>query len=371
MASTTIMTKVLFITHYLRPNGTENFIMNVYRHIDPTKFHIDFLLYTNEETCHTREVRQNGSIIYVVPGRKESISGYYLGLKDFFKQHRGEYGAIHFCGGSLTSIAPLFFAWKYDVPVRIAHSHSSFTFGLHNKLLHYLNRIFIHKICTHYLACSDVAGEWFFGKHPFEIVKNGIDVEDFRFSETVRDEEREKLNLTPDNLVIGHVGRFSSEKNHEYLIDIFNEVRQINDKSILLLAGSGDLLEKTKKKVEHLGLSSFVQFLGQRHDVNKLMQAMDCFVMPSTFEGLPFVLVEAQCAGLPCYVSDKISHDSALLSTTKFLPLTAHAKEWAKEICSQIRTENRHHGANEITRQGYSIYDITNKLQNIYNSEIK
>ena len=364
------MTKVLFITHYLRPNGTENFIMNVYRHIDPTKFHIDFLLYTNEETCHTREVRQNGSIIYVVPGRKESLSGYYLGLKDFFKQHRGEYGAIHFCGGSLTSIAPLFFAWKHDVPVRIAHSHSSFTFGLHNKLLHYLNRIFIHKICTHYLACSDVAGEWFFGKHPFEIVKNGIDVEDFRFSETVRDEEREKLNLTPDNLVIGHVGRFSSEKNHEYLIDIFNEVRQINDKSILLLAGSGDLLEKTKKKVEHLGLSSFVQFLGQRHDVNKLMQAMDCFVMPSTFEGLPFVLVEAQCAGLPCYVSDKISHDSALLSTTKFLPLTAHAKEWAKEICSQIRTANRHHGANEITRQGYSIYDITNKLQNIYNSEI-
>ena len=370
MASTTIMTKVLFITHYLRPNGTENFIMNVYRHIDPTKFHIDFLLYTNEETCHTREVRQNGSIIYVVPGRKESLSGYYLGLKDFFKQHRGEYGAIHFCGGSLTSIAPLFFAWKYDVPVRIAHSHSSFTFGLHNKLLHYLNRIFIHKICTHYLACSDVAGEWFFGKHPFEIVKNGIDVEDFRYNEAFRNEEQEKLNLPPENLIIGHVGRFSSEKNHEYLIDIFNEVRQINDKSILLLAGSGDLLEKTKKKVEHLGLSSFVQFLGQRHDVNKLMQAMDCFVMPSTFEGLPFVLVEAQCAGLPCYVSDKISHDSALLSTTKFLPLTAHAKEWAKEICSQIRTENRHHGANEITRQGYSIYDITNKLQNIYNSEI-
>ena len=370
MASTTIMTKVLFITHYLRPNGTENFIMNVYRHIDPTKFHIDFLLYTNEETCHTREVRQNGSIIYVVPGRKESLSGYYLGLKDFFKQHRGEYGAIHFCGGSLTSIAPLFFAWKYDVPLRIAHSHSSFTFGLHNKLLHYLNRIFIHKICTHYLACSDVAGEWFFGKHPFEIVKNGIDVEDFRYNEAFRNEEREKLNLPPENLVIGHVGRFSSEKNHEYLINIFNEVRQINDKSILLLAGSGDLLEKTKKKVEHLGLSSYVQFLGQRHDVNKLMQAMDCFVMPSTFEGLPFVLVEAQCAGLPCYVSDKISHDSALLTTTKFLPLTAHAKEWAKEICSQIRTENRHHGANEITRQGYSIYDITNKLQNIYNSEI-
>ena len=248
MASTTIMTKVLFITHYLRPNGTENFIMNVYRHIDPTKFHIDFLLYTNEETCHTREVRQNGSIIYVVPGRKESLSGYYLGLKDFFKQHRGEYGAIHFCGGSLTSIAPLFFAWKYDVPVRIAHSHSSFTFGLHNKLLHYLNRIFIHKICTHYLACSDVAGEWFFGKHPFEIVKNGIDVEDFRYNEAFRNEEREKLNLPPENLVIGHVGRFSSEKNHEYLINIFNEVRQINDKSILLLAGSGDLLEKTKRR---------------------------------------------------------------------------------------------------------------------------
>ena len=148
------MTKVLFITHFLRPNGTENFIMNVFRHIDSSKFHIDFLLYTNEETCHTKEAREKGSIIYVVPGRKESIPGYYLGLKDFFKQHRGEYDAIHFCGGSLTSLAPLFFAWKYDVPVRIAHSHSSFTFGLHNKILHYLNRIFIHKICISYSITS-------------------------------------------------------------------------------------------------------------------------------------------------------------------------------------------------------------------------
>lgn len=364
------MIKVLFITHYLRPNGTENFIMNVYRHIDTTKFHIDFLLYTNEETCHTKEVRQKGSTIFVVPGRKESFSGYYCGLNEFFRQHRGEYEAIHFCGGSLTSIAPLFFAWKYDVPVRIAHSHSSFTFGLHNKVLHYLNRIITHKICTHNLACSDVAGKWFFGNHPFDIVKNGIDVEAFRFNETLRNEERQKLNLTPDNLVIGHVGRFSSEKNHEYLIDIFNEVRQINGKAILVLVGSGDLLERTKKKVEHLGLSPFVHFLGQRNDVNRLMPAMDCFVMPSTFEGLPFVLVEAQCAGLPCLVSDKISHDSALLDTTKFLPLTASAKEWAQAICSQARTDDRHYGASEITRQGYSIYDIINKLQNIYKTRI-
>jgi glycosyltransferase involved in cell wall biosynthesis len=166
------------------------------------------------------------------------------------------------------------------------------------------------------------------------------------------------------------VGRFSSEKNHEYLIDIFNEVRQINGKAILVLVGSGDLLERTKKKVEHLGLSPFVHFLGQRNDVNRLMPAMDCFVMPSTFEGLPFVLVEAQCAGLPCLVSDKISHDSALLDTTKFLPLTVSAKEWALEICSQARTDDRHYGASEITRQGYSIYDIINKLQNIYKTRI-
>ena len=362
------MTKVLFITHFLRPNGTENFIMNVFRHIDSSKFHIDFLLYTNEETCHTKEAREKGSIIYVVPGRKESISGYYLGLKDFFKQHRGEYDAIHFCGGSLTSIAPLFFAWKYDVPVRIAHSHSSFTFGLHNKILHYLNRIFIHKICTHYLACSDVAGKWFFGKHPFDIVKNGIDVEDFRFSEAIRNEERQKLNITHDNLVIGHAGRFSSEKNHEYLIDIFNEVRQFSDKSILLLAGSGDLLEKTKKKVEHLRLSPYVHFLGQRHDVNRLMQAMDCFVMPSTFEGLPFVLVEAQCAGLPCYVSDNVSKSSALLPSTKFFSLTTPAKLWAQEICSVGIVTNRHHGAEEIISQGYSINGIIDSLQTIYTS---
>lgn len=365
------MIKILFITHYLRPNGTENFIMNVFRHIDRKRFHIDFLLYTNEETCHTKEAKQKGSIIHVVPGRKESFTGYYLGLKEFFKDHRGEYEAVHFCGGSLTSIVPLFYAWRYEVPVRIVHSHSSFTFGFHNKALHYLNRSLIHKICTHLLACSDVAGKWFFGKHPFDIVKNGIDVETFRFNEVFRNEERQKLNLAPDNLVIGHVGRFSSEKNHEFLIDVFHEVRLVNDKAILLMVGSGDLLERTKKKAEHLGLSPYVHFLGQRQDVNRLMQAIDCFVMPSTFEGLPFVLVEAQCAGLPCYVSENVSRASALLPTTKFLSINLSPKVWADEICSGKILANRHKGAEEITSQGYSIRDIIDKLQTIYSSNRK
>ena len=363
------MIKILFITHFLRPNGTENFIMNVYRHIDTTKFHIDFLLYTDEETCHTKEAREKGSVIYVVPGRKESFTGYYLGLEEFFKDHRGEYEAVHFCGGSLTSIAPLFYAWRYKVPVRVVHSHSSFTFGIHNKVMHYLNRPLIHKICTHLLACSDVAGKWFFGNRPFDIVKNGIDVEAFRFNEVFRNEERQKLNLAPDNLVIGHVGRFSSEKNHDFLIDIFQEVRKSNDKSILLLAGSGDLLEKTKKKAEHLGLSPYVHFLGQRHDVNRLMQAMDCFVMPSTFEGLPFVLIEAQCAGLPCYVSDKVSKASALLPTTKFLSISSPAVIWAQNICADGTHGARDNAAEVITSKGYSIHDIVKTIETIYSSK--
>lgn len=362
------MTNILFITQYLRPNGTEKFMMNVFHNIDKTRFNIDFLLFTEEETIYTQEVRDNGGKIHILPNRKETPKKYYQELNLFFYKHKDEYQAVHFCGGSLTSIAPLYFAWKYKIPVRIAHSHSSYAHGLHNKILHCINRLGIYKIATHHLACSDLAAKWFFGKGPSKVVNNGIDVESFRYNENVRNEMRKTQGINQDAFVIGHVGRFSSEKNHTFLIDVFQEIHKTNNKAILILVGIGELLEEIKNKVNRLGLSQNVLFLGLRQDVNRLMQAMDCFVMPSTFEGLPFVLVEAQCAGLPCYVSDNVSKKSALLPSTKFFSLTTPAKLWAQEISAIGLVANRACGAEEIISQGYSISGIIDSLQTIYTS---
>lgn len=362
------MTHILFISQYLRPNGTEKFMMNVFQNIDKSHFKADFLTFANEETIYTQEVKTNGGKIFILPNRKESPWRYYTELDRFFKIHKNEYQVVHFCGGSLTSIAPLYFAWKHNIPVRIAHSHNSQTNDLHNKILHRINRLGIYKIATHHLACSDVAAKWFFGQGPSKVINNGIDVEAFRYKETIRKELRETLSIKLDAFVIGHVGRFCSEKNHTYLIDIFQQIHQTNNKAVLMLVGVGELMEEIKNQVNTLGLSPNVLFLGLRQDVGRLMQAMDCFVMPSTFEGLPFVLVEAQCAGLPCYVSENVSKSSALLPSTKFLPLTIPAKDWAKEICSVGPSRNRASGAEKIISQGYSLSGIIDSLQTIYTS---
>lgn len=363
------MTNILFISHYLRVNGTENFMMNVFRHLDKSLFHIDFLLFSNEDTVYTKEVKEHGSRVFHVPSRKESPIGWYTSLNKFFKTHKGTYHAIHFCGGSLTSVAPMYYAWKYGIPVRIVHSHSTSAFGLHNVIMHRIKRRFIRKICTHYLACSTEAADWFYAGAPSTIIKNGIDVDLFRYSDTNRKKTRETLNISQDAFVLGHVGRFTAEKNHTFIIDVFKKLHSINRNSHLLLIGEGDLLETSKEKVEALGLTTFVHFLGQRSDVNDMMQAMDCFIMPSTFEGLPFVLIEAQCSGLPCCISENVSQESGLLPSTKFLALSTSIDTWVNSILELPAHSDRRQGASIIAEKGYSINDSIKTLENIYTSQ--
>lgn len=362
------MKRILFISQYLNRSGTEAFMMSVYHGVDKKRFAVDFLLYSNQETDYSREVKANGNRVYQITCRRKSIIAWHRELNNFFKEHAGEYNAIHFCGNSLTSIAPLYYAYKYKVPIRIIHAHSASALGLHNKILHILKRNYARSISTHHLACSIKASQWFFGNAKTDIIKNGIDTQLYAYNATTRQEIRNRLCIAKQDVVIGHVGNFRPEKNHSFILDIYSKYHEINPESKLMLVGIGSLMDETRIKAKALGIMDSVIFLGERKDVAELMQTMDLFLMPSTFEGLPFVLVEAQCAGLPCIISDVISKDVCITDNVFYRSLQENPGTWAKKIEQTLSDFTRKDTSCIIAKAGYSVKDTIKHLEEIYDS---
>lgn len=357
--------RILFISHYFQRNGTESFMMNVYRGIDQERFAVDFLLFDREETDYTKEVIESGGKIWYVTSRRENCFRWLKDVFAFFRQHHNEYSAIHWCGNSLTAIAPLVAAWMYRVPIRIVHGHNSSADGWHNRMLHTLHRAVTSAVTTHHLACSSAAAQWFFGRRKTEIIANGIDTEQFDFAPQIRTEMREQLGLSSDTVVWGHVGRFVNEKNHAFLVELFARYHSIHPKSALLLIGKGILMETIKEQIQSIGLQDSIIMLGEQQQVSRYMQAMDLFVMPSLFEGLPFVLVEAQCSGLPCLISDNINSDSILTPNVGVVSLTTPLSRWCEEaerLTHMVRVSER----KTLIQKGYSIRNTIQYLEQIY-----
>lgn len=362
--------RILLISQHLNRAGTEAFMMSVFRGIDHSRFQVDFLIYNKLETDYSREVEAAGNKVWRVTSRRESPLKWYKELNRFFKEHAGEYAAIHYCGNGLTTIAPLVFAYCYGVPIRIVHSHNSSSSGFHNRLLHILQRGIAKRLTTHHFACSSEAAKWFFGRSPSVIIRNGIDTRLFDYNPQSRDETRQQLNISPSATVMIHVGRFTPEKNHTFLLDVFAAFLEQRQDALLVLVGNGPLMEQTVCKSKELGISNRVVFLGERKDVPCLLQAADCFLMPSTFEGQPFVLIEAQCSGLPCIVSDVVNDDICLTANVTRLSLKTSAKEWSARIATICDSYVRRSCREEIERQGYSIRETVNYLEKVYDGAI-
>lgn len=364
------MKKILFISQYLNRAGTEAFMMSVFRGVDHACFHVDFLLYSKQDTDYTREVEAAGSKVYRVPSRKESYWKWQRALDQFFKEHSGEYDAVHFCGNSLTTIAPLWYAYKYCVPIRICHAHNSSCRGLHNKVLHLMKRGLAKRICTHYMACSTLAAKWFFGDAEAQIVANGIPVEQYRYNEAIRRKKRQELGIAPEERVVGHVGRFVMEKNHEFMLEVFAQCMRMTSPTSLLLVGTGPLMQKVRQKADELGVTDHVRFLGERSDVPELLQAMDVFFMPSLFEGLPYVLIEAQGAGLPCVISDVINKDIVLTPSVYYASLEETKESWAEKLVEVLKKKkDRPDSTAWLAKAGYSVSDTLRQLEQIYASK--
>jgi glycosyltransferase involved in cell wall biosynthesis len=260
------------------------------------------------------------------------------------------------------------------IPMRIIHSHNNSNEDVGISLVivirrfgKFLNKFLLKLSATNYWACSKLAGEWMFGKHPFDIIHNAIDTKKFIYNKELRSIVREKLNLH-DEFIIGNVARFSYQKNHEFLIDIFNEIVKRKANSILLLVGDNaadhTYLDMTIAKIKQLHLEKKVIFLGMRKDVNRLYQAMDVFILPSHFEGLPIVGLEAQAAGLRCYFSDTITKELEITNLANYLPL-GNAMIWAEKILKEP-VYKRCNMEQEIIDRGYDITSEVKKIEDFF-----
>ena len=356
--------RILHVVTQMNRGGLETMLMNYDRNIDHSMVQFDFLEHRDAVTDYDREILALGGGIHRLPRLNPFNPLYLRALDRFFREHP-EYRIVHSHVDCMAGI-PLEYAKKNGVPVRIAHAHNSNqpkNFKYPIKLIYKRK---IPKYATHLFACGEDAGRWMFGGQPFSILNNAIDSERFVFSSALRDEKRAELGLDEKTILLGHVGRFSTQKNHAFLLDIFAALLKIRPDCKLLLIGQGDLDQQIHEKVDALGLSDRVIFAGERSDVNALMQAMDVFVLPSLFEGLPLVMVEAQAAGLPCVVSTGVP---AACERTKglvsFLPLDAGAECWAEQILKSSTIERRDTSA-EIKASGFDIRENAEKLQEFY-----
>lgn len=352
--------------------GVDTMVMNYYRHIDRSKVQFDFIMDGYEKTPIDDEIRALGGRVYKVEPYAKNIVKSMRQYYRIFRENR--YPIVH-CHMNTLSVFPLFEAWRAGVPVRIAHSHSTAVKSEGTRTtIKYMLRPFSKLFPTDYCACAEYAGRWLFGDKFFDsgkvrVIKNAIDLERFSFKPQVRTQMREKLGIE-NKFVVGHVGRFMYQKNHDFLIDIFDEIHKQNPNSILLLIGDGPLKKQIQEKVDKLGLTNSVQFLGLRRDVPDLLQAMDVFVLPSYYEGLPVVAVEAQTAGLPMIVSGSISKEVQITSLLTFCSLEESAEKWASLALSAFTNNPRLNMINSIKRSGFEICNAARELSEWYLSKV-
>lgn len=358
------MIRVLHILGGLGTGGTESLIMNWYRNIDRSKIQFDFLVRSTDNNYADEITALGGRIYYTA-----SFPRYFIKNRTETKAilERREWDVIHVHGNAAMYMLPLKLAKKLGYRCRVMHSHSVKAQNPVFALVHYLNRGKISQYATCCLACSEAAGHWMYPNTKFHVIHNAVQTEMFRFDQSARSELRKELGID-DCLVLGHVGRFSKPKNHAFLLDVFCEVKKLRPDSILMLVGDGELKEAAEKEAKALGLADSVLFLGRRSDVGQLMSAMDIFVLPSLYEGLGNVLIEAQYNGLPCIVSEEAYNEEAEISSgLSKISLDCGNDVWAKHIletASQLTLCRK----NQLsTRAGdYEISQVVTKLQEIY-----
>lgn len=323
--------RVLVInTVRFRLNGITSVIMNYYRNMDKQDIQTDFVVVNQISQEYRQELESDGCHIYQL-NRKKNPLGYMLSLFRLLRRNR--YDVVHIHGNSATMLFDLLPAKLAGVPVRIAHGHTTSCshMKLHKMLLPFFRRSY-----THGFACGQEAGAWLFGNDSFVELKNGVNLCSYRFDEARRQEFRNRIQAG-ERTVIGHVGYFSDVKNHTFLLDYFAQLAQSNDDYLLLLIGEGDLMEPMKEKAAQLNIQNKVLFLGKTTEVSGYFQAIDAFVLPSLHEGLPVVLIEAQSAGLPCYVSANVTQQADLTNSLTFLSIEDPSL-WSQRLAEDAAT---------------------------------
>lgn len=363
--------KILHVIGKRPKGGVGTFLINMHSNIDTTKVEFDYLINASieEEGYFDNIVSSLGANVFILPELKyENVFRYLKELNNFFKQHN-DYKAIHLHTANI-GIFTFAMAKKYGLKHRILHSHNTkYSDKKFNSIRNFIMQLPVKKMANVYFACSKKAGRFLFGANNLDkgkifIAKNAINAEVYRYNPVKREQVRKELSLE-GKFVIGHVGRFNLQKNHDFLIETFRKIREINEHTVLVLVGGGELEEQIKTKVEQLNLQNHVRFLGIRNDVPDLLQSFDIFVLPSLFEGLPLVGIEVQAAGLPCVMSDTITEEIKITNIIDFVNLNEGPEYWAKKILESKGTE-RKDAYNYIVEAGYDTKQAALTLENYY-----
>lgn len=327
--------RILHVLGGVGLGGAESRIMDLYRCIDREKLQFDFLVHQSEQGYYEEEIQTLGGRIYRVPRfRLYNILEYRKAMRQFFREHH-EFRAVH---GHMTSTAAIYLpiAKRCGISMTIAHARSAGVDKGPKGIVTRLLRLPLRKKCDNMFACSGLAAEAVFGKKntlagKVKIVPNAIDAGAFRFCAETRAEMRRKLALT-EKFVVGHVGRFHYAKNHEYLLEVFAQIIKKRDNAELLLLGEGERMEEMKRMAASLGITEKVRFCGNQKEVWKYYQAMDFFVFPSRFEGLPGTVIEAQSAGLRCLISDTITQECIITELAVSKSIGDSPEAWADYV---------------------------------------
>lgn len=363
--------RVLQILNHMDYGGIEAVVMNYYRHMDRTKIQFDFAVCEDSMLPQKEEIQKLGGNIYLLPPISH-LPRYIRSLKKLIKDHN--YEIVH-CHMNTLSVFPLYAARRAKAKVRICHNHTTAHKGEGAKtILKYLLRPLNKCFATDYFACGEYAGRWMYGNKCFEagevyVMPNAVETERFRYNMITRISMRMKMDVT-DKFVVGHIGRFMYQKNHDFLVDIFKEVHRRRPNAVLLLIGEGELEPRIREKVKSLGLTEAVIFYGTSQDTSKLYQVMDVFCLPSFYEGLPVVAVEAQMNGLCVISSDHVTPEIALLENYRQISLKASASVWAKEILkADICEATRQDAWKQMKKSGFSMEEEAGKLTAWYGME--
>lgn len=357
--------RVLQVVPNMQQGGLENFIMNIYRNIDREKVQFDFLVHYQKKQFFDDEIEKLGGKIYRFSLRDDNnIIKYIREINKFYREHN-EYKVIH-CHMSSIGFINFFIAKKNGIKVRIAHSHNSSTDKTIKGRIKRLMMLPYKYVSTLNYACSNDAGKYLYGNKEYTIIPNAIDTYKFKFNQDKRKEYRKKLNIDDRQFVIGHIGRFNIQKNHRFIIKVFNEYLKINKEAILLLIGDGELLKEIKSLCKKLNIEKNVIFIKNVKNIYDYYNIMDLFMLPSFFEGLPVVGIEAQTNGLHCLFSDNITEEAKVSDKVEYLELDCNV--WVEKIIenAKINQVDRINSYKKILNSNFEITKLAREMEKNY-----
>lgn len=356
--------RVLHVLQRMEAGGTQALLMNIYRNIDRNKVQFDFLVeYPNKQFYDSEIISLGGRVYYTNVRKDKNIFKFQKVLKNIIDENK--YKIIHVHTYSIGYFV-LKTAKKCGVPVRIAHSHNNET--VHDSK--YFLKLFMQKLYTIYatdfIACSKEAGDYLFGKEDYWVLPNAIDSRKFVSHLENTEKKIDKL-IFKEKFVVGHVGRLHPQKNHKFLLDIFKEIKKIKTNAVLVLVGTGPMEEEIRERVNKLGLSDSVYFLGNRKDMPSVYQAFDVFLLPSLFEGLGIVAVESQASGIPTICSEGVPDEANVSPLYKKCSLNDNASTWARTVIDFSENPYAHTNVQDyIKKSGFDISSTTGLVQNFY-----